>query len=42
MRLISATLALKPVISEQGAKDVAGAVTTALAALADVQALPVS
>lgn len=31
MILISATLALKPVVSESGAKDIAGAVTAALA-----------
>lgn len=31
MRLFSATLALKPVVSEEGAKDVAGAVVLALA-----------
>lgn len=31
MRLISATLALKPVIAEAGDKDIAGAVTAALA-----------
>lgn len=31
MRLLSATLALRPVVSEAGAKDIAGAVVTALA-----------
>lgn len=31
MRLFSATLALKPVITEDGDKDIAGAVTAALA-----------
>jgi hypothetical protein len=42
MRAFSATLGLRPAVSEAGDKDVAGAVTAALAALADVQGLPVT
>lgn len=33
-RLISATLALRPVVTDAGVKDIAGAVTTALAVTA--------